>query len=156
MARNSYRFHSEWRLDAPPDAVFRALAEIDDYPAWWPEVRAVHGLPGDARRLVCRSLLPYDLVFTVRQSRRDRRAGILEATLDGDLKGFSRWTLTASPDGTVAGFDEQVVVHKRLLRRLSLIGRPAFAANHRLMMSHGRRGLTAYLAGMRLGQEPAN
>lgn len=146
MDRNSYRFRSEWRLGAPPDDVFRALAEIDDYPTWWPEVRAVHRLPDDARRLVVRALLPYDLVCTIRQSRRDRGAGILEATMDGDLEGFSRWTITAPPGGTVAVFDEQVVVHKRLLRRLSLIARPAFVGNHRLMMSHGRRGLTAYLA----------
>lgn len=154
--RNYYRFHSAWRLCAPTDDVFRALVELDDYPLWWPEVRAVHRLPDDeTRRLVCRSLLPYDLVFTLRQVLRDRRAGIIEAGLDGDLEGSSRWTVSTAPGGTLAVFDQQVVVNKSLLRRLSLIGRPAFVANHTLMMSHGRRGVTAYLAGMRLGRASA-
>ncbi len=154
MDRNFYRFRSEWQLSAPPDDVFRALAEIDDYPTWWPEVRAVRRLPDDTRRLTCRSVLPYDLGFTIRQSSRDRQAGLLEATLNGDLEGFSRWTITASPGGTLAVFEEEVVANKGLLRRLGLIARPAFKVNHSLMMSHGRQGLQAYLAGMRLGREP--
>jgi hypothetical protein len=32
------------------------------------------------------------------------------------------------------------------------VARPAFVANHALMMRHGRRGLRAYLAGLRRGQ----
>lgn len=153
MDKNSYQFRSEWQLHAPPDDVFRALAEIDDYPTWWPEIRAVHRLSDNARQLICRSLLPYDLDITVHQSRRDRDAGVLEATLDGDLEGFSRWTITAAADGTLAVFDEEVIARKSLLRRLALVGRPAFIGNHSLMMRHGRRGITAYLAGMRLGRE---
>jgi hypothetical protein len=152
--RNFYRFRSEWHLNAPAEDVFRALAELDDYPTWWPEVQTVHPLSEDARRLICRSLLPYDLEFTVRQSQRDRRAGILEAGLEGDLEGFSCWSITASSGGALAVFDEEVIVNKKLLRRLAPIARPAFKGNHSLMMSHGRRGLTAYLAGMRLGREP--
>lgn len=154
--RNFYQFRSEWRLSAPPADVFRALAELDDYPTWWPEVRAVRWLSADARRLVCRSLLPYDLNFTVCRPKRDQHAGILQARLDGDLEGTSRWTITASLGGTLAVFDEEVVVNKSLLRRLAPIARSAFAGNHRLMMNHGRRGLTAYLAGMRLGRESAS
>ena len=151
--RNFYRFRSEWHLNAPPDDVFQALAELDDYPAWWPEIRAVRPLSEDARLLICRSLLPYDLKFTVRRSRRDQQAGILEAGLEGDLEGFSCWTITASSGGALAVFDEEVIVNKTLLRRLAPIARPAFRGNHSLMMRHGRRGLTAYLAGMRLGRE---
>jgi hypothetical protein len=77
-------------------------------------------------------LLPYDLDITVHQPRRDRHAGILEATLDGDLEGFSRWTITAAAGGTLAVFDEEVIVRKSLLRRLALVGRPAFIGNHSL------------------------
>lgn len=153
MDRNFYRFHSEWHLDAPSDDVFRALAEVDDYPAWWPEVREVREVGADARRLTCRSVLPYDLEFTIRQTVREEQNGLLEAALDGDLQGYSRWTLTASPNGTLAVFEEEVTANKRLLRRLAGIARPAFTINHRLMMNHGRRGLAAYLAGMRLGRE---
>ena len=74
--------------------------------------------------------------------------------MNGDLEGFSRWAIAASSGGALDVFDEKVVVNKGLLRRLALIARPAFKGNHALMMSHGRRGLRAYLAGMRLGREP--
>lgn len=109
MDRNFYRFRTEWPLSAPPDDVFRALAELDDYPTWWPEVRAVRRLSGDTRQLTCRSVLPYDLTLTSRPSRRDRRAGILEASLNGDLEGFSRWTIAASSGRTLAVFNEEVI-----------------------------------------------
>lgn len=154
MDRNFYSFRSEWNMPAAPDDVYLALVEIDDYPSWWQEVKSVERASDDSRRLRCRSILPYDLNFTSREAKRDRQGGILEATLEGDLEGFSRWTITASPGGTLAVFDEEVIANKALLRRLALIARPAFTANHSLMMMHGRRGLTAYLAGMRLGRQP--
>jgi len=42
----------------------------------------------------------------------------------------------------------QVVVNKRLLRRLAPVARPLFRANHAAMMRRGHRGLRAYLAGV--------
>ncbi len=152
MDSNFYVFRSAWSLDAPVEDVYVALAELVAYPSWWPEVRTVREVSPGRSELVCRSLLPYDLVFSSRQTRRDRGAGVLEAALDGDLDGFSRWTISATPDGSLAVFDEEVTAQKALLRRLGRVARPAFEANHTLMMRHGRRGLRTFLAGMRLGQ----
>jgi hypothetical protein len=149
---NFYRFETQWALPAPPADTYLALAELDDYPAWWPEVRSVRHLDGTARQLTCRSVLPYDLVFVSRPLRQDPTAGILEAGLTGDLTGFSRWTLSPSAQGTCATFEEEVTANKALLRRLAPIARPAFRANHTLMMNHGRRGLMTYLAGLALGR----
>ncbi len=153
MDRNLYRFRSAWNLNAPRDDVFLALAELGDYPTWWPQVRAVRWVSDEARELTCRSTLPYDLTFTSRQTRRDRQGGILEAGLAGELQGFSRWTITSSSGGTHATFDQEVIVNKPLLRRLAPVARPAFKVNHAVMMRHGQRGLAAYLAGMRRGRE---
>ena len=152
MDLNLYRFRSEWQVDASPDEAYRALEELRDYPAWWPEVRAVEKLDERSYRLRCRSTLPYDLVFTTIQSRRDPEAHVLEAHMEGDLEGFSRWTMHPSGTGTKLIFEEEVVANKKLLRRLALIARPAFKANHSLMMYHGRKGLRTYLAGYRLGR----
>ena len=142
-----YSFRSVWRLAAPPGDVFAALAELADYPSWWPEVRRAESRGGDTYQLTCRSMQPYDLVFTTTQQRRDPVAGLLEASMVGDLSGFSRWTITASGVGTQAVFEEEVEVKKASLRRLSPVARPAFRGNHTLMMRHGHRGLTAYVAG---------
>ena len=69
--------------------------------------------------------------------------------MGGDLAGFSRWTITVGANGTSATFDEEVLATKVLLRRLELVARPAFKANHSRMMRDGERGLRTYLAGYR-------
>ena len=152
MDLNFYRFRSLWRIDAPLDEVYAALVDLGDYPSWWPEVRRAVRLSDDAYDLTVRSLLPYDLVITTRQVRRDRAAGVLEAALSGDLDGFTRWTLRGSGTGTLALFEEEVEALKPLLRRFAAVARPAFTANHTLMMRHGQRGLRTYLAGVRAGR----
>jgi uncharacterized protein YndB with AHSA1/START domain len=155
MDLNEYHFRSVWQLDAPTAAVFGVLADLETYPAWWPEIRLVETVTADASRITARSLLPYDLAFITRQAKRDIDAAVLEATMTGDLEGFSRWTLTSESDTTTrAVFEEEVVTNKALLRRLAFIARPAFRANHRLMMRHGEQGLRTYLAGHLW--EPAN
>jgi hypothetical protein len=138
-----------WNPGAPAGDVYRVLEHLAGYPAWWPEVKEVRPLRPDEYELRCRSLLPYDLVFTTQQTRRDPQARVLEAALSGDLEGFSRWTIQEFPDGARATFDEEVVATKALLRRLDPVARPAFRANHRLMMKHGEAGLRTFLAGYR-------
>jgi hypothetical protein len=147
MDLNHYRFRSEWQLNAPAANVFEVLGALETYPSWWPEIRLAEAITSDSMRLTARSLLPYDLEFISHQARRDTDAGVLEATLTGDLEGFSRWTIRSDGAATTAVFDEEVVAHKPLLRKTALIARPAFRANHRLMMRHGRLGLRTYLAG---------
>ncbi len=152
MERNFYAFRSEWPLTATAEDVYLALSQLVDYPTWWPEVKTVRQVSGDCCELVCRSLLPYDLAFSSRTTRQDPDARVLEAALDGDLAGFSRWTITPTGTGSLAVFDEEVTAEKALLRRLGRVARPAFQANHALMMRHGRQGLSTFLAGMRLGR----
>jgi len=146
---HSYKFRSVWKPAAPVGDVYRALERLADYPLWWPEVKEVLPLSENEYELRCRSLLPYDLVFTTHQTRRDHEARVLEAKLTGDLEGFSRWTIQEFPEGARATFEEEVVANKELVRRLDPLARPAFRANHRLMMRHGERGLRTYLAGYR-------
>ena len=148
-ALTRYAFQSIWTMDAAPDEVYDALEELGDYPLWWREVRDAEKLSENRFRLRCRSFLPYDLIFITEQARRDRDAGVLEAKMEGDLEGFSRWTISPAGEGSRLVFDEVVVTNKRMLNLLAPIARPAFKANHTIMMRSGRRGLTAYLGGLR-------
>jgi hypothetical protein len=153
MDPNFYRFRSKWRCAVSRDDVYLALARLDDYPVWWPQIARSERLDDRTFSMTARSALPYELVFTTTQRRRDPEAGVLEADLDGDLRGFSRWTVTAEGSGTLAVFEEEVVAEKALLRRLAPVARPAFRANHAVMMRDGRRGLAIYAAGLRRGRE---
>jgi uncharacterized protein YndB with AHSA1/START domain len=152
---NFYRFRTRWDVDAPPADIYAALEAIEQYPEWWPEVRAADRL-GEARyRMRVRSLLPYDLNFVGTRSERDPRTGVLGMRMEGDLDGFSRWTITPLGGGATVTFNEEVVANKALLRRLAVLGRPAFQANHALMMRHCRSGLRDCLAGMHLARTGA-
>ncbi|MEV7671345.1 SRPBCC family protein [Streptomyces sp. NPDC000963] len=145
MDRYRYRFRCVWRLAAPPDRVYAVLERAEDYPRWWPQVREVvpHDETSGTARF--RSLLPYDLVVTVRALRRDPAARVLEVGLGGDLEGRARWTLAPEGTGTRVLYEQEVEVRARLLRVLAVPGRPVFRANHALMMRGGRRGLAAHL-----------
>ncbi|RSS52517.1 SRPBCC family protein [Streptomyces sp. WAC01280] len=140
-----YRFRSVWRLAAPPDAVYAVLERAEEYPRWWPQVREVVSLDDTTGTARFRSLLPYDLVVTVRALRSDPVARVLEVGLGGDLEGWVRWTLAEEGAGTRAVYEQEVEVRARLLRVLAVPGRPVFRANHALMMRGGRRGLAAHL-----------
>ncbi|MEU6285741.1 SRPBCC family protein [Streptomyces sp. NPDC047028] len=141
MDWSHHRFHSLWPLPAPPAAVYAVLQRPEDYPRWWPQVRSVTRLDDTTAVFTVRSLLPYGLSFTARETRRSPAAGVLEIAMSGDLHGWARWTLTAGGPGTLARYDQVVDADKPLLRRLAVPGRPLFRANHRLMMRSGRRGL---------------
>jgi uncharacterized protein YndB with AHSA1/START domain len=145
MDWNHYRFRSLWPLPAPPAAVFDVLERPEDYPRWWRQVREVTRLDGTTGVIRIRSILPYDMTFTAREVRRDPAAGVLETALTGDIEGWARWTVTPHGTGSLARYDQVVSVHKPLLRRFAVPGRPVFRANHALMMRSGRRGLRGYL-----------
>jgi hypothetical protein len=55
-------------------------------------------------------------------------------------------------DGCRITFNEDVVTTKAALNRLAPIVRPAYRANHALMMAHGRTGLRTFLAGYALAR----
>ena len=140
-----YVFHSTWHIAASPEEVYDALRDVASYPTWWPQVRSIRQLDETSGELSCRSLLPYELTFVVRREIEDRAARILQAHQTGDLEGTSRWTVTANGAGSVAAFDEDVVVRNALVRRAGLIARPILRVNHDLMMREGERGLRRHL-----------
>ncbi|MGP3974722.1 SRPBCC family protein [Streptomyces sp. 8N114] len=145
MGRNHYRFRAAWQLAAPPARVFAVLERAETYPEWWHQVRRLDRTGEDSAVLRIRSVLPYELSVTLRTSRRDRAAGILEIGMSGDMDGWARWTIRPDGTGAVALFEQDVEVNRRLLRMLAVPGRPFFVVNHKLMMRSGLRGLRALL-----------
>ncbi len=136
-----YVFRSQWRIDADPDEVYATLQDVESYPSWWPQVVGARWLDDDSGEVRCRSLLPYELSFVIHREVEDSETRLLRARLDGDLAGFSQWTVTERDGASVAVFDEEVDVRKRLVRAAGRLARPALRFNHDLMMRAGEKGL---------------
>jgi hypothetical protein len=79
----------------------------------------------------------------------DPLARVLRGNLTGDLVGTSQWTVTPAEMGTVAVFDEDVTVGRKMIRAAGVIARPALTFNHGLMMRSGEAGLRKLLLSAR-------
>ncbi len=146
MGSADYRLDAHWIVPAGVGAVYAALVDVASYPAWWAQVRQVRRIDDESGELTCRSWLPYDLVFVVRREIEDADGRVLQARLDGDLVGRSRWTVESDGAVTTARFTQDVTVRKALVRRAGLLVRPILRFNHDVMMREGARGLRRHLA----------
>jgi hypothetical protein len=138
-----YRFRSTWQISAPVDRVRDVLLDALRFPVWWPQVRTVQSTR-DGALTVCRAALPYELTFLAVYFQLED--GTIAADLTGDLDGMVHVELREVTGGTLVVYRQDVSLNKPVLRRLSPLLRPAFRANHAVMMRAGRRGLERYLA----------
>jgi hypothetical protein len=143
MRPHHYSFRHTATVPAARDAVADVLLDLEHYPQWWPQVRAVAKLGEDDALVVCRSLLPYDLELHLHAEARTRAH--LEVTLDGPLAGFARWELRDEGAGTHLLFTQEVRVTTRALRAASYLLRPLLVGNHAAMMRGCVRGLARRL-----------
>jgi len=142
----AYRFDNQWHVGAPPDRVYAALADVDGYARWWPQVREIDRIDVDTGRVRIRSLLPYSLDLVLTRDAQNETHGILRVLVDGDLHGWCAWQLTPEGTGTRAVFSQEVEVASPMLRRAPFAIRPLLRGNHAHMMRSGERGLRRYLA----------
>jgi hypothetical protein len=149
MSVNRYRFRSVWRLPVPVDDVFDVVTDPGSYPLWWPDIHGVGRIDDDTAEVVCKSVLPYALVFRLHRAEQDAAAGRLVVGMTGDLEGYCRSTVYTSarrPRAVTLEIVQEVVVNKRLLQLLAPVARPVFRANHAAMMWRGQRGLRRFLS----------
>ena len=143
-----YVFVDEWDVAAPRDAVFHAISDTRTYPVWWKPVYIdvdADGEPevGKESRQHFKGRLPYHLHARSRITRLEP-PHIIEAAVDGDLRGHGKWTLTEIDGGTHVRFDWQVFADKPLLRLLTPILRPSFRWNHAWAIARAREGLEPF------------
>jgi hypothetical protein len=138
--RASYSFASSWTTPAPVQEVADVVLDLEHYPDWWPEVRAVAKLGPDTARVLCRSSLPYTLDLVLDAVSRELPE--LEVAVSGDLDGWVRWLMTETPEGTRTEFTQEVSV-SGALALASYGARPLLRWNHRRMMESCERGLVS-------------
>jgi Polyketide cyclase / dehydrase and lipid transport len=145
---NDYVFLTRWRVQATIEEVSAILDDAASLPRWWPavylDVRVLE--PGDDRaigrvvELFTKGWLPYALRWRFRVTENRQPHGFsLEAS--GDFVGRGVWTLTQDGAYADVAYDWRVRADKPLLRYLSFIFKPIFAANHRWAMAQGAKSL---------------
>ena len=145
-----YRLSTQWRFDAPLDAVWNAIADADRWSLWWPGVESVVLTPGDAqglgalRRYTCRGALPLRLRFNARVTRLEPPY-LIEGRAAGDLEGMGRCHLHHAQGQTRVRFDWQVRTTGFWLNRLAPLIHALLRWNHDRLMQAGGRGLERYL-----------
>lgn len=136
--RATYSFSADWTVPAPLDAVAETVLDLEHYPEWWPQVRAVASLGPTTARVICRSALPYDLDLVLDAV--SQEPPVLEVAVSGALDGWVRWHLTEGPEGTRMSFEQEVSVGG-YLALASYVGRPILTWNHHRMMRGCEAGL---------------
>lgn len=141
----AFTFTESWEVPFPAVEVAEVLLDLEHYPSWWPQVRAVAKIDDDTARVLCRSTLPYtlDLVLTAVS----RGPSVLSTTIEGDLVGSVSWTLSAESGGTRLDYLQEVDVGHPLLARLADPLRGVLTWNHGRMMAGCRVGLAGRLSG---------
>jgi hypothetical protein len=152
----AYRFVTVWRLRAPIDDVFAAIDDIDSWPEWWPQVRAVQqreaGGPegtGALFRSTFRGKLPYPLRFDLRITRRIRPTTLVGAAT-GELEGTGEWTLWEEEGLTAVRYVWSIRTTRawmNLLAPLPFVDE-IFHLNHHGVMRGGLRGIRRRLGGV--------
>lgn len=158
VASREYSFVDEWDVAAPPDAVFRAIADARTYPIWWRPVYL--GVDADGEPSVgkqshqhFKGRLPHHLHTRSRITRLEP-PDVIAAEVVGDLRGHGQWTLAETSAGTHVRFDWHVSADRPLLRALSPVLRPALRWNHAWAIARAREGLEPFaqaLAGVARG-----
>jgi hypothetical protein len=141
---SAFRFHHVWDLDDTAARVYDALADVDRYAVWWPQVRRVERIDEESGRVSIRSFLPYTLHLVLRREDEDPGSGVLRVGVSGDLEGWCQWQVEPTGGGR-AVFDQEARVTPRLLARTRQVTGPLLRANHAWMMRCGQAGLAAYL-----------
>ena len=95
---------------------------------------------GGEIEMITKGWLPYTLRWTLLVTEPITDTGYA-LTATGDLVGTGRWTFEQDGPEVVITYDWRVSATKPLLRRLTWLLRPMFAANHRWAMARGEESL---------------
>lgn len=134
----TYTFRAEWVVPASVERVAEVVVDLEHYPEWWPQVRAVASLGPTTARVLCRSALPYELDLVLESV--SQEPPTLEVRVAGDLDGWVRWHLEPCSAGTRMRFEQEVGV-RGALALASYAARPLLAWNHHRMMRGCETGL---------------
>jgi hypothetical protein len=150
MRDKTYHFVTRWEIEASCAEVYNILKEADDLARWWPsvylDVKTLEKGDADGRgkrvALYTKGWLPYTLRWQFRVTDvhpNDHSGFSLEAL--GDFVGNGVWTFQQQGKTCLVEYDWRIEAEKPLLKYLSFLMKPLFAANHHWAMRKGLESL---------------
>lgn len=145
---SEYHFVTIWRVPGSAREVADILGDAAALPRWWPSVyldvtevrQGVTDGSGRAADLLTKGWLPYTLHWRITTVEPVTEKGFA-ISASGDFVGTGLWTFIEEGPEVEITYDWRVSVEKPLLRRLTPLLRPVFAANHRWAMARGEESL---------------
>ena len=162
MSSNDYAFVSRWRVEGTCGEVADILGDPLALSRWWPSVYLgvdqlrppdAHGL-GQRVRFHTKGWLPYTLTWES-ETIESRYPHGFTLIASGDFDGRGVWTFRQDGGAVDITYDWRLRAEKPLLRNLSFLMKPLFAANHRWAMAQGEESLRLELARRRASSEAA-
>ncbi len=137
---NEYFFVTRWRIRGDVSEVRSILEDAEDLKRWWPSVYLdVKKRDDGSVELFTKGWLPYTLRWSFRVTEQRQDGFALEAF--GDFAGHGNWIFGQDGDFANITYEWRIRAEKPLLRILSPILKPLFAANHRWAMARGDESL---------------
>ena len=157
MATNDYHFITRWRVKATIEKVAEVLSDPLDLPRWWPsvyldvqEIEAARGDTAPTYVMYTKGRLPYTLRWQFR-ALPSNPPHTIALEVWGDFVGQGTWHLSQDGEWADIVYDWRIHAEKPLLRYLSFLLKPIFAANHEWAMARGLESLQAEIARRQIG-----
>jgi hypothetical protein len=151
MSVNEYSFITVWKIEAPLQAVWDVICNIEDLPNWWKAVISIKVLDrGDINGInflteqTWKGILPYKLSMTSKTIAVDHLKSI-ELVTFGDLEGRGKWTFTEEAGIVTVQYNWDVKTTQKAIGFLAFILKPLLAWNHDEIMRWGALGLAEKL-----------
>jgi hypothetical protein len=134
-------FDRAWTFPVPAGELWSVLERTDRYPEWWTWLRELDadGLrPGAVAHCTIRPPLPYALRFRVELDQVEP-GRLVAGQVRGDLHGPARLEIHPDGEGCQARLVWELRLGSPVLRRLSLVARPAMVWGHDRVVALGVR-----------------
>ncbi len=150
-----YHFVTRWFFRVPVERVWEVTANIEDYPAWWKNLKRAKIRGPDSKLQVgsiadceVRGTLPFSLRFTAEVTTFDP-PHLVEIKSTGDLVGTGKWVLEAQDSGTLSVFYWDVGTANPVLNMLARIPfvKRILEKNHDRVMARGHQVVKSRIEG---------
>jgi uncharacterized protein YndB with AHSA1/START domain len=134
-----------YTFDAPPEAVWKAMASVDQFSVWWPWLRRLEATElaaGESWECLIQPPLPYAVRVGITLDEVIAPT-LIVATVSEDITGHARVDLVARGAGTEARLRSELAPTNRLLRAMSVFALPIARFGHDWVLDTGARQFRA-------------